>query len=331
MTATRRRLLLALSAGALAHAFPTSAKAAKVHRIGYVMTDGDPRSSPITFASFIAGLRELGWIEGKNIEIHIRSSHGRDALFPQLIAEVLREQVSVIVTSGSPATHAAKAATDSVPIVFTSAVQPVERKFVASFARPGGNITGIALQSDELGPKRLQLLKEMMPQARRFVRLYQPSTVPTQTDSIAMQDSAAQALGVALEHVPIADMDAVTNALGAAARDRADAILMTTAGFFVGHRREIVQLAAQHRLPTMCADARFTRAGALVSYGEDLRPRYRRAAAMVDKILKGIKPADIPVEQIAIFELVVNLQTARQLGRSIPEAFLVQADRVLKE
>jgi|SoiMethySBSTD1v2_1073268.scaffolds.fasta_scaffold313679_2 putative ABC transport system substrate-binding protein len=302
----------------------------KVHRVGYVVSDSDPRGSTTTFVPFAAALRERGWVEGKNLDLRVRSSRGNDALFPQLIADLLREQVSLIVTAGSPATRAAKAATDSVPIVFTSAANPVEQKLVASFGRPGGNVTGLALQSDEVGPKRVQLLKEMLPQARRFVRLYQGSTTSNQAASVAAYDAAARSLGVALDHVAVADMDGLDGALGTAARERADAVMLTAAGLFVGNRKAVAQLALQHRLPAMCPDARFTEAGALVSYGENMSARYRRAAVLVDKILRGMKPADIPVEQTAIFELVINLQTARHLGKSIPEPFLLQADRLLR-
>jgi putative ABC transport system substrate-binding protein len=191
-------------------------------------------------------------------------------------------------------------------------------------------VTGLALASQEVGAKRVQLLKEMLPRANRFVRLYHPTTVSTQSTSIEAHDAAARALGVALEHVAVPDMQALENALAAAARERVDAIILTAGGLFVSNRKAIAQLALQYRLPAMCPDSRFAEAGALVSYGEDFVARYRRTAFLVDRILRGAKPADIPVEQTAIFELVINLKTASKLGKAIPEPFLLQADRAIR-
>jgi ABC-type uncharacterized transport system substrate-binding protein len=327
---TRRQVLFAFGIAALPASRYGLAQSHKAPRVGYVVSDSDPRASATTFVAFAEALRERGWIEGKNLDLRVRSSHGNDALFPQIMSDLLREQVNVIVTAGSPATRAAKAATDSVAIVFTSAADPIGQKFVASFGRPGANVTGLALQSQEVGAKRVQLLKEMLPHARRFVRLYQASTMPNQTASIAVHDAAARSMGVAIEHVAVADMDGLDQALAAAVRDRTDAVMLTAGGLFVGNRKAVAELALHHRLPAMCPDARFAEAGALVSYGENMSARYRRAAVLVDKILRGAKPADIPVEQTAIFELVVNLETARQLGKSIAEPFLLQADRLLK-
>jgi len=325
---TRRKLLIALGAGALAAPLVSFAQQQKIYRIGYLANDPD-RASP-TFQAFAGALRELGWIEGKNIEILYRTSVGRDEQFPKLAAEIVRDDVDVIVTTGSGSTRAAKAATDRIPIVFGSAANPVEQKFVASLARPGGNVTGLALLVQELGPKRLQLLKEILPRATRFAHLHQASSITMQPAITGGDDSAARALGVTLQFIPVTGVDDIEAAFAAAARGRADAITVKADAVFVVNRDRIAALARKHRLPMMCADGRFTEAGALVSYGENFASRYRRAAALVDKILRGVKPADIPVEQPVIFELVVNLKTAKTLGMTIPESILLQADRVIK-
>jgi len=327
----RRRVLMALSVGAIGHLRPALAQRQRIPRIGYVVSDRVTRESSTPFHAFVTTLREHGWTEWKNIEILIHSSHGDDALFPKLAADVLREHVDVIVTAGSPATHAAKAATTSVPIVFTSAANPVELGLVRSLARPGGNITGIGLFSLELGAKRLQLLKECLPEARKFVRLYQTSTLFDATLDFGRIDDAAHTLGIALEHVPVSDMERLGSALSLAATDRADAIIVNPTGMLIRNRNAVAQLALKHRLPSMGSDARFTEAGMLISYGESLLTRYRQTAVLVDKILRGASPAEIPVEQMRTFELVINLNTASKLGKSIPETLLLQADRLLKD
>jgi putative ABC transport system substrate-binding protein len=327
---TRRKLLIALGAGALAAPLVSFAQQQKVYRIGYLANQRDPRASSTSFKAFVGALQELGWIEGKNIEIQIRSSGGRDEWFPNLAAEFVRENVDVIVTTGAASTRAAKAATDRIPIVFGSTANPVEQRFVASLAKPGGNVTGLALLVQELGPKRLQLLKEILPRATRFAHLYHASSITLQPAITGGDDSAARALGITLQLIPVTGVDDIEAAFAAAARSRVDAITVKADAVFVVNRDRIAALARKHRLPMMCADGRFTEAGALVSYGENFASRYRRAAALVDKILRGAKPADIPVEQPVIFELVVNLKTAKALGMTIPESILLQADRVIK-
>jgi ABC-type uncharacterized transport system substrate-binding protein len=324
----RRQLLIALGAGALAAPFADFAQQ-KIYRIGYLANDPD-RASP-TFQAFIGAMRELGWVEGKNIEIQYRTSGGRDELFPKLAADTVRENVDLIVTTGSPSTRAAKAATDSIPIVFGSAANPVEQNFVASLARPGGNVTGLALLVQELGPKRLQLMREMLPRATRFARLYQASSLaPIQPAIIKEDDAAARTLGVTVQQIPVTYLENLEAAFAEAARSRLDAVQVTAAALFVVNRDRVAKLALDHKLPLMGPDGRFAEAGALVSYGENFAARYRRAAFLVDKILRGAKPSDIPVEQPAIFELVVNLKTAKDLGVAFPKSFLLQADRVIK-
>lgn len=273
----------------------------------------------------MGGLRELGWIEGKNIEMRIRWSGGRIDLFPQLASEIVSEKVDLIVTGGSAATRAAKAATTTIPIVFASAADPVGQKLVASIARPGANVTGCALDLQKVGSKRLQLLKELLPRVSQVTRIYQVASIdPLQPAIINEDDSGARSLGVTLRHVAVADMDSIKTALAAAAHRRDDAVILTGAGLFVGNRDIIAKLALTHRLPTMCTDLRFTRAGALVSYGENLDMRYRRVARFVDKILRGANPANIPVDESTDMELAINMTTAKALGIVVSDAFRVQ-------
>ena len=328
---TRRRILAALGSGALVAPRIAFGQQQKIHRIGYLASDPDPRKHSQTFRAFLSGLAELGWIEGKNVEVQARTSAGRDDAFPQLVAELLSAKVDILVTGGSAATRAAKAATDSIPIVFGSAANPVEQKFVASLARPGGNVTGLALLVQELGPKRLQLLKEILPRATRFARMYQTKSLAAIQPTIMNEDdAAARVLGVSLQHIPVTRLEDVEAAFAAAARARIDAVHVTAAGVFVGNRERVAKLSLEHRLPMMGPDGRFADAGALISYGENFVSRYRRAAFLVDKILRGTRPADIPVEQPAVFELVVNLSTAKEMGVTIPEPVLLQADRVIR-
>lgn len=327
---SRRIFLRALAAGALTTPLSSFAQRRTVYRIGYLANDSDPRRESPTFKALMSALKELGWVEGTNIEMRTWSSGGSIERFPQLASEIVRDKVDVIVTGGSAATRAAQAATDTIPIVFASAADPVVDGFVATLSRPGANVTGLALAVQDLGPKRLQLLKEMLPRATRFVRLYQTATIGRiQPSIISEDDAAARRLGVGLEHLPVFDMNGVKAAFKST-RGRIDAIIVTGAGLFVATRREIAKLAIDERLPTMCADGRFAEAGALASYGEDFPSRYRRVALLVDKILRGAHPANMPVEQSSIFELVVNLKTAKAIGTAIPEQVLLQADRIIK-
>ena len=326
----RRRLVLqALGAAALAGAYPVVAQRPRVVRIAYL--SNDPSREQPTFRGFESGLRDLGWIEGKNIEILFRTADGDDSRYPHLAADIVREGVDVIVTTGSPATKAARAATDRIPIVFGSAANPVEQKFVTSLARPGGNITGLALLVQELGPKRLQMLKEMLPQATRFARFYDSTSIAQiQPRIIAEEESAAHALGITVRQIAVTTRDDIGPAMAEAARSGVQAMHVTAATLFVVRRKEVCEHALENRMPILGPDGRFADVGALASYGENFAQRYRRAAGLVDKILKGTKPGEIPVEQPATLEFVVNLRTANALKVTIPQAVMVQAERVVK-
>lgn len=324
-----RRSLLALGAGALGAPIVVLAQRKQTRRIAYLANDPD-RASP-TFQAFIGAMRELGWVEGANPEIRYETSAGRNELFPGIAAQAVAENVDLIFTTGSPATRAAIAATDRIPIVFGSAASPVEQKFVASLARPGGNVTGLALLVQELGPKRMELLKAIAPRAARFARLYQASSIATMQPAIMkVDDDCARALGVILEHVAIESVEKVEPTFAALAGRGIEGVHLTAAPLFVVNRGWVARLAVEHRLPMVCTDSRFVEDGALASYGENFAARYRRAAFLVDKILRGAKPADIPVEQSATFELVINMKTAAAMGITIPRSTLLQVDRVVR-
>jgi putative ABC transport system substrate-binding protein len=315
--------------GVLATPIACHAQGRKINRVAYLSIDPD-RGNPL-FQAFIGAMRELGWVEGSNIEYRFHASGGRDELFAGIAAEVVGANVDVIVTVNSGSTKAAMGATNQIPIVFGSAANPVEQNLVASLARPGGNVTGLALLVQELEPKRLQLLKELLPRATRFARLYQANSISAiQPAIISADDAAARALGVALEHVPVTAIDGIASAFAALARSGVNAVQVTAAPLFVVNRDWLARLALEHRLPMMCPDARFVEAGALASYGEDQIARFRTLAIMVNKVLRGTPPAGLPVEQPTTFEMAVNLRTAKALGLSVPDSVLMQAGRVLR-
>jgi putative ABC transport system substrate-binding protein len=326
---TRRRILIALGAAALGRPFAGLAQVPRVYRVAYLSIDPD-RGNPL-FQAFSGGMREHGWIEGDNVEYLFHASGGRDELFSGIAGEVVGANVDVIVTVNSGSTVAAMQATARIPIVFGSMANPVEQKIVASLAYPGGNVTGLALMVNELGPKRLQLLKEILPSATQFARLYQANSIAAiQPAIMSVDDAAARALGVALEHVPVKAIDGIEAAFSALERKGVNAVHVTAAPLFVVNRAWLAKLALKYRLPLMCPDSRFVEAGALASYGEDQVARFRYLATVVDKVLRGAKPADLAVEQPMRFELAVNLRTAKAMNLSIPNVVLLQASRLIR-
>lgn len=323
----RRRLILAL--GATAFAAPLGAQPQR-RIIGYLANDPNPRKPSPTFAAFVNALREAGWIEGQNLEIRVRSSGGRDELFPALAAEFVRENVDVIVTTGSGSTRAAQAATSAIPIVFGSAANPVEQKFVDSLARPGGNVTGLAILVQELGPKRMELLKRIVPRAKRIARFFaRLNIVRLQPAIMAEYNEAAHALGVSVQHISVTSREDIESSFAASAHSVVDAVIVEADAVLVVNRAEVCALALKHRLPLIGPDVRFVQAGALASYGENFPSRYRKAGFLVDKILRGAKPADLPVEISSVFETGLNLNTAKELGLEIPDAVRLQADQLV--
>jgi putative tryptophan/tyrosine transport system substrate-binding protein len=325
-----RRTFLACT-GAVLLAAPVAAEAqqaGKVPRIGFLTT---PSSTAAAYylEAFREGLRELGYVEGKTIAIEYRFAEGRAERLPALAAELVRLKVDVIVTGGPPAPEEAKQATSTIPIVFAVAGDPVGEGLVASLARPGGNITGLASIAAEVVGKQLELLKEVVPKVSRVAVLLNPSH--SAHPLMARQaEGAARALGVQL-HILQAGSPAEIDAAFAAMRSqRVGGVLVLRGSLFLAQRTQIAALAAKSRLPAVYGTREEAEAGGLMAYGASLPLLYRRAATYVDRILKGAKPGDLPVEQPTIFELVINLKTAKVLGLTIPQSLLARADKVIQ-
>jgi len=324
----RRPRLTALAILALAlAAIPLSGSAqpvGKVPRIGILRTGSPP--DPFVEA-FRQGLRELGYDEGRNIGIEYRWAEGRDERLPGLAADLVRLKVDVIVAGGSQAL-VAKRATITIPIVMPVANDPVGERIVASLARPGGNVTGLAFLSEGLPGKWVELLKEVLPGMSRLAVLWHPAT---EAGQLKVAEAAARSLGVRLRALKVQRPDDFGPAFAEAERNHAEGLITLSSPFFYAHRAQLVELAAKHRLPTMYHQQEFVvGSGGLMSYGPNLRDLFRRAATYVDKILKGAKPGDLPVEQPTKFELVINLKTAKSLGLTIPQSLQVRADRVVE-
>jgi putative ABC transport system substrate-binding protein len=315
--------LLFLAVSALAEA----QQPAKVPRIGRL--GGGTLSSP-RINAFLQALRELGYVEGKNIVIEWRSAEENFDRLPALAAELVRLKVDVIVTTSPTGTRAAKEATATIPIVMTNDSDPVGNGFVASLARPGGNITGLSTLAPELSGKRLELLKEIVPRLSR-VAVFGTSRSPDNAQSLREVEIAAGAFGVKLQYLDVLGSKDIETAFRAAGKGRAEAILMMVGRAITGgHRTEIVDLAVKSRLPAIYNRREDVEAGGLMSYGVYLPDLDRRVATYVDKILKGTKPADLPVEQPTKFEFIINLKAAKQIGLTIPPNVLARADRVIR-
>ncbi|HEV8725996.1 MAG TPA: ABC transporter substrate-binding protein [Candidatus Binatia bacterium] len=307
----------------------TAQQPMKVPRIGYLIGSSSFASSA-RIPPFRQGLRELGYMEGKNIIIEWRFAEGKPDRLPALAAELVRLKVDVIVTAGPVPTRAAKEATITIPIVMAQDSDPVANGFVASLARPGGNITGLSTLRPELSGKQLELLTEIFPKLSR-VAVFGTSIYPGNAQALKEIELAAKAFGVKLQYLDVLDPKDIETAFRAASKGRADAVLMMVVGFVVGgHRTEIAALAVKSRLPAIYNVPEFVEAGGLMFYGVNVNELDRRAATYVDKILKGAKPADLPVEQPKKFEFIVNLNAAKQIGLTIPPGVLARADKVIK-
>jgi putative ABC transport system substrate-binding protein len=319
----------ALCAILIALCFPAEAQQpAKVPRIGY-LTAGSLSAISARIEAFRQGLRELGYVQGKNIVIEWRSVEGKADRLPGLAAELVRLKVDVIVTAGPQATHAAKEATVTIPIVMTFDSDPVGSGSVASLARPGGNITGLSTLAPEISGKQLELLKEIVPRLSR-VAVLGSSTTPGNAQSLKETKLAARALAVQLQYLDVRDPKDIETAFRAAGKGRADSVLVLAGSVVNSHRKQIAELAVKSRLPAIYFRSEFVEDGGLMSYATDITDLDRRAATYVDKILKGTKPADLPVEQPKKFEFIINLKAAEQIGLTIPPNVMARADRVIK-
>jgi ABC-type uncharacterized transport system substrate-binding protein len=300
----------------------------KVPRIGY-LTGATPDGQSARIESFRQGLRELGYAEGKNIVIEYRYAEEKLDRLSTLAAELVRLKVDVIVTGGGPNTRAAKSATKTIPIVMAQDSDPVGNGFVASLARPGGNITGLSNLSPEISGKQLELLKEIIPKLSRVAALGTSSN-PANAPQLRELELAAGALNLKLQYLAVLDPKDIETAFQAATKGRADAVLVLPGPIFNSNRPQIAKLAVKSRLPAIYSHSRYVIDGGLMTYGVNQADLDRRAATYVDKILKGAKPADLPVEQPTKFEFIINLNAAKQIGLTIPPNVLARANRVIK-
>ena len=323
--------IFALALGAMLFALCFRAEAQqpkKVPRIGFLSGQSPSTISTRTDA-FRHGLRELGYVEGKNIVIEWRFAEGKLDRLPALAAELVGLKVDVIVTSGLGSTRPANNATNTIPIVMTQDPDPVGDGFIASLARPGRNITGLSTLAPELSGKRLELLKEIVPKLSR-VAVVGTSTNASTAQELRETEIAAAALAVKLQYLDVRGLKDIEAAFGAASKERADAFLMLGGPVLASQRTQIVDLVAKSRLPAIYQGGVIVEAGGLMAYGVSGTDLARRAATYVDKILKGAKPADLPVEQPTKFELIINLKAAKQIGLAIPPNVLARADKVIR-
>jgi putative ABC transport system substrate-binding protein len=325
-----RREFITLLGGAAA-AWPLAARAQRSTRIAKIghIESGWPSSSPNLLAAFRQGLRELGYIEGETFFIERRYAEGREDRLPQLAAELVQFGVDVIFAIGPPQALAASRATDRIPIVFVGGGDPVAMGLVKSLARPGGNLTGLTFVTVELASKRMQLLKDAVPIAKRVAVLWNPDNVINRLE-LEKATATAEALDLTALPVEIRVLEDIEGAFSAMKSQRADAALVLSSPLTFPNRPRIVQSALGARMPTLGALREYAEAGVLMSYGPSYADHCRRAAAYVDQILKGAKPADLPVQLPTIFELVINLKTARALGLEMPPTLLARADEVIE-
>jgi putative ABC transport system substrate-binding protein len=323
----RRRFLLTSLAGAFAVPLAAGAQqTGKVARIGLI---GETVPTSSYLAGFGQGLRELGYVEGRNIVVEYRYAHGLLNRVPALVSELIRLDVSVLVVGGTISAQAAKRVTTTVPIVFVLAGDPVGSGLVASLARPGGNATGLSNLVTELSGKQLEIIKAAVPRASRVGVLYNPLSAANRS-ALEGARVAVRTLAMELQALEVRQPDQVASAVSAVATWRADALLALSDPVIGQELVQLSRLAADKRLPAMYARREFADVGGLLAYGPNFAENYRRAAAYVDRILKGANPADLPVQQPTEFELVINLRTARALGLTIPPSLLARADQVIE-
>jgi putative ABC transport system substrate-binding protein len=326
----RRRDFIKVT-GSAAAAWPLAARGqqpARVPRIG-ILSDWTPLEAARFFEPFVQGLRDLGYVEGHNIAFERRYAENKEEILPSLAAELVRLQPEVILAIGTGAARAAKNSTQTIPIVFARVGDPIGSGLVSSLARPGGNLTGLSLQYIDIEAKPLELLVAAVPDAKRVGVLRDPG-FPTTDAALKQFEGAARFLKLELVPAEVQSADDLEPAIRAMAEQRADALIVVPASIFSEHLQRMADLTVKARLPVMLYRRDFVEAGCLMSYGIILPDMYRRAAAYVDKILKGAKPADIPVEQPTKFELVINLKTAKVLGLTVPRLLLGRADEVIE-
>jgi putative tryptophan/tyrosine transport system substrate-binding protein len=320
-------LALSIAAAPLA---AQAQQAGKVYRVGYISPGSS--SDPLRlrrFEAFRQGLRELGYVEGRNIVLEPRWAEGQYARYPALTADLVRLKAGVIVAVGGAATKAAKQVTETIPIVMSAVIDPVGSGLVPSLARPGGNLTGTSIMATDLIGKQFELLREVVPEVSRMALLGNPAN-PSHAAAISHAKAAARSLGVQLQLLEARDPQAIDRAFAAMTREQAGALVVLPDPIFGDQMRQIAELAVQRRLPAIYGVSEYAEHGGLMAYSTNLWDLERRAATFVDKILKGAKPGDLPIEQPTEFELVINLKTAKALGLTIPQSLLLRADKVIE-
>ena len=327
----RRETIMALAALGAVPRTTAAQQPARIARIGYAASDLG-RGPVHLLEAFRQGLRDLGYVEGRNVVIEFRDAAGKLERLPALAAELVALKVDVIFAPGTQHVQAAKQATATIPVVFADVDDPVARGFVANLARPGGNITGLANLNTDLVGKWLELLKQAVPRVNHVAFLWQPGSLPERArEEIAKRaEVATRALGVRLQFVEVRGPEDFDRAFSDMARARVDALIVWGGSMMILERRRVAELVAKNRLPATYPMREFVDAGGLMCYAPNVADNFRRAAGYVDKILKGAKPADLPVEQSSKFELVINLKTANALGLTVPPSLLQRADRVIE-
>jgi putative ABC transport system substrate-binding protein len=327
----RRKLVIALGASALTAPLVSFAQQqGKVWRVGFLSLRARPDSfDSDIYGAFSRGMRELGYIEGKNLAIEWRFTEGKDERLSGLAAELINLNVDVIVTGGPLATREVRKTSATIPIVVASADDPVASGFVKTLAHPGGNITGLWNVGSDLGPKRLEMMLEMVPNLSRVAVLVNPGS-SSNSNGLESIQAAGQKRGVKILPMKAQTPQEIDNAFSLIRQQTASALIVSLNPLFQQQRNQIAELTAKHRLPSIAADRIYAEAGCLMSYGSSLIDGFRRAATYVDKILKGAKPGDLPIEQPTTYELVINMKTAKALGIKIPQSILVRADKVIE-
>jgi len=326
---TSRRTLLGTLIGGLflAPIHAAAQRAEKIHRIGFLWDT--PAVWPHALSGFREGLRDLGWLEGKNIIVEYRWAEGRFERLPGMVDDLIRLNVQLIVAPTSIYTGAVRRATSTIPIVFASHADPIGSGHVVSLARPGTNATGLTIVMGETTAKSLELLKATVPGLARVAVIWDPAT-PSHTPVLNAAETAGRALGLRIQALAVRSAAQFDDTFSAITREHAGAVLVLSTPLFMGGAQQLADLALKHRVPTLFGSREHVEAGGLLSYSPDRADLYRRAAAYVDKILKGSNPADLPVQQATKFELAVNLKTAKALGLAIPHAVLVRADQIVE-
>ena len=324
----RRSFVSALAGSVVAGPLAAWGQSGRIPRIGWLGGPSRETAQPF-MGPFLQGLKDLGWIEGQNIAIEWRFAGGRAERLPGLAAELVRLRVDLIVVPSTPTAVAARNATTTIPLVTVGGNDPVSVGLVASLARPGGNITGLTSSlGPEIAGKQLELLKETVPTASRVSALWNPDT-PGNGLALKEAEAAARALGVELHPVEVRRQEAFESAFAVIAATRTDALHVLADVMFLTYRARLARLAAKSRLPAMYAQREYVDDGGLISYGAKISDNFRRAATYVDKILKGARPADLPIERPSTFELIINLKPARALGLAIPQSVLARADQII--